>query len=106
MTFSEERLWDRNELGHDVDLWGNVKFYEFIIGNKYSATDWFTGGTHVYECVSRTETSVTFKPVYYEMDGIHEISLETFEIKTDYSCGEYVLLCTYKEEECRLYAFN
>ena len=106
MTFREERLWDRNELGYDVDLWGNVKFEEFIIGNKYSTTDWFTGGTHVYECVARTETSVSFKPVYHEQDGTHNLAIGTYNIEIDYSYGEYIILHTYKGEEHRLYAFN
>ena len=106
MTDYEENLWNSDSLHDKVDLWGNVKFEEFIVGSKYSTTDWFTGGTHVYECVARTETSVTFKPVYHEQDGTHNLPMETHNIEIDYSYGEYIVLSTYKGEECRLYAFN
>lgn len=104
MTFYEENLWNIDALHDEVDLWGNVKFYEFNKGNRYSTTDWFTGGTHVYECKSRTETHVELEAVYYEIDGIHKEKGEKYEIQIDYSRGEYIVLHTYNGEEHRLYA--
>lgn len=104
MTFYEENLWNIDSLHDEVDLWGNVKFYEFNKGNRYSTTDWFTGGTHVYECKSRTETHVELEAIYYEIDGIHKEKGERYEIQIDYSRGEYIVLHTYNGEEHRLYA--
>lgn len=76
---------------------------QFEIGKRYDRTCWFTGGVGEYECKKRTKTKVTFKPTYYEIDGIHSKSLETFEIKNNGE-SEYVVVQTYKGEENRMYA--
>lgn len=88
---------------HVVDLWGNMRVARFQTDAMYENTDWFTGGIHTYKCVSRTENTVTLSAIYDEIDGLHVIPPETFEIRKDED-GEYVLFYTYHGEENRMYA--
>lgn len=74
----------------------------FEVGKIYRTTDWFTGGIHIYKCTERTGDTVTLAAVYYEMDGMHIIQPETFEIQKDEK--EYVVLYCYKGHENRIYA--
>ena len=104
MTETEERLWDQDYLDVDVDLWGNIRIYEFREGNEYETVDWFTGGYHRYKCVSRTESKVTFSAVYEELDGTYT-GKEIFDIHKDGKDGdEYIVFYVYQGEENRMYA--
>lgn len=76
----------------------------FRTGDMYEKTDWFTGGTTTYKCIDRTENTVTLLPVSVELDGIHQMESEIFCISRDEAGREYVLLCTYKGAENRLYS--
>lgn len=88
---------------HVVDLWGNMRVARFQQDAMYENTDWFTGGIHTYKCVSRTENTVTLSAIYDEIDGLHVVPPETFDIRSDED-GEYVLFYTYHGEENRMYA--
>lgn len=105
MTDEEERNYNYGiyDCMYCVDLWGNMKVCKFKANAKYENTDWFTGGMHTYKCVSRTENTVTLSAIYEEIDGVHEIPAETFDIRSDED-GEYVLFYTYHGEENRMYA--
>ena len=35
------------------------KITKFEEGKTYQTSDWLTGGIHCYQCISRTETTVT-----------------------------------------------
>lgn len=76
---------------------------QFIIGNTYYNTCWFTGGITTYVCISRTDSEVSFAPTYHEIDGIHKGNPETFPLCSD-DTMEYVVVQTYKGEENRMYA--
>lgn len=105
MTEEEERDYNHGIYDgfHVVDLWGNMRVARFQQDAMYENTDWFTGGIHTYKCVSRTENTVTLSAIYDEIDGLHVIPPETFDIRKDED-GEYVLFYTYHGEENRMYA--
>ena len=105
MTEEEERDYNHGIYDgfHVVDLWGNMRVARFQPDAMYENTDWFTGGLHTYKCISRTENTVTLSAIYDEVDGLHVIPPETFDIRSDED-GEYVLFYTYHGEENRMYA--
>lgn len=105
MTEEEERDYNHGIYDgfHVVDLWGNMKITRFNPGDKYENVDWFTGGVHTYKCISRTENTVTLSAIYDEIDGLHVVPPETFDIRSDED-GEYILFYTYYGEENRMYA--
>ena len=73
----------------------------FEVGYRFSSTCIFTGGSHDYEVVSRTENELHCEASYWEIDGIHKVK-ETFEIHKEDE-REYIVLWTYKGEEGRHY---
>ena len=75
----------------------------FKSGHKFVTTCIFTGGCHMYEVVSRTETVLHCERVYYEIDGTHK-GTEDFDIHKDEDGKEYIVLWRYKGEEGRHYA--
>lgn len=105
MTDEEERNYNYGiyDCMYCVDLWGNMKVCKFKANAKYENTDWFTGGIHTYKCISRTENTVTLSAIYDEIDGLHVVPPETFDIRKDED-GEYILFYTYHGEENRMYA--
>lgn len=83
MTEKEEEYYNSGLYDSDyvVDLWGNMKICKFKVNAKYEKTDWFTGGVHIYRCISRTENTVTMSAIYDEIDGVHVQKPETFDIQ-------------------------
>ena len=75
----------------------------FEIGDKFASTCIFTGGSHNYRVVSRTETVIHCEIVYHEIDGIHK-GTEDYEIHTDENGREYIVLWKYRDHEGRYYA--
>lgn len=75
----------------------------FTAGCTYHSHCWFTGGTFSYICVRRNESEVTFKPTYFELDGVHEIEEETFPVFVK-DGREYVVVQSYKGNENRMFA--
>ena len=73
----------------------------FEVGYRFNSTCIFTGGSHDYEVVSRTEKELHCEASYWEIDGIHKVR-ETFEIHKEDE-REYIVLWTYKGEEGRHY---
>lgn len=84
----------------DINYFAPKKFEE---GKIYQISDWFTGGIHCYQCISRTETTVTFSAIYHKADGDHEIEPKTFDILTE-NRNEYILFYEYHGHENRMYA--
>lgn len=79
------------------------KLLQFKVGNTYSVSDWFTGGTHRYKCISKSDNTVRFSVIQDEMDGVHSMGEKEFQIQVE-SETEYVLIYEYKGHENRLYA--
>lgn len=75
----------------------------FEIGNEFTSTCIFTGGSHMYTVVSREESILHCEATYYEMDGTHKVK-EDFEIHTDENGREYIVLWKYGDHEGRHYA--
>lgn len=75
----------------------------FEVGYEFNSTCIFTGGSHMYKVISRTENILSCERIYYEIDGTHK-GTEDFEIHKDENGKEYIILWTYKGEEGRHYA--
>lgn len=75
----------------------------FKINDTFESTCIFTGGSHEYKVISRTETVLHCERIYYEIDGTHK-GIENFEIHKDENGKEYIVLWTYRGEEGRHYA--
>ena len=75
----------------------------FKLNDTFTYTCIFTGGSHIYKVVSRTETVLHCERVYYEIDGTHK-GTENFEIHTDESGREYIILWEYKDHKGIHYA--
>lgn len=75
----------------------------FEVGYEFSATCIFTGGSHKYNVISRTEDELKCERIYHELDGSHK-GTETFEIHRDCKGKEYIILWAYKGHEGRHYA--
>lgn len=80
---------DESKMLHTLITEGNIP-YEFQVGETYSATDWFTGGTMSYKYLGGNEFAV----IDSEADGIHRRK-ETHHILTDKNGNEYVVLYEY-----------
>jgi hypothetical protein len=74
----------------------------FEVGYIFESTCIFTGGSHEYKVVSRTDTELKCESFYCEMDGIHKVT-EAFEIHKDEDGREYIVLWEYKGEQGRHY---
>lgn len=66
----------------------------FRIKNRYSFTDWFTGGQAVYEVVKNDGDMVVFRVKSHEVDGVH-VRTERYPINHNTET-EYVVLYKYK----------
>ena len=77
----------------------------FEIGQSYMWTGWFTGGRSHYTVKEVTDTKVVFSEYRREIDGEYEME-EEFDIHTDEDGNQYLVMCTYRDEEGRLYAEN
>lgn len=73
----------------------------FEVGYKFDYTCIFTGGSHNYKVVSRTEKELHCEAEYNEIDGVHKVK-ENFEIHKE-NGREYIILWAYKGHERRLY---
>lgn len=67
---------------------------KFKVGDTFTKTSIFTGGSHDCTIVSRTETELKVAATYHELDGIHKVE-ETYQIYTNKN-GEYIILWEYK----------
>lgn len=81
----------------------NIKPKRFEIGQHYMWTSWFTGGQSYYTVKEVTDNKVVFTEYRREIDGEYEIE-EEFDIHTDEDENQYLVMCTYRDEEGRLYA--
>ena len=75
----------------------------FEVGQEFETTSIFTGGSHIYKIVSRTETVIHCERVYYEIDGTHK-GTEKFDVHADENGREYIVLWEYQGAEGREYA--
>ena len=75
----------------------------FKPNDTFTSTCIFTGGSHNYKVISRTENVLHCERVYYEIDGTHK-GTEDFEIHKDENGREYIILWSYKDAEGRHYA--
>ena len=69
---------------------------KFKVNDTFTSTCIFTGGSHMYKVISRTENTLHCKRIYHEIDGTHK-GTEDFEIYTDESGREYIILWVYKD---------
>lgn len=76
---------------------------KFQIGDIISKTCPFTGGRHIYEVISRTETILNCKFCYEELDGTH-YGNETFEIRQNCYGDEYIVTTILDDHEFHYYA--
>lgn len=73
----------------------------FQVGYEFESTCIFTGGSHSYKVVSRTEKELKCEAEYCEIDGVHKVK-ESFNVYKE-DGREYIVLWTYKGEEGRHY---
>lgn len=88
-----------------VERWNQrkVPVRVFAKGQRYNNTDWFTGGTAVYEVTQVDNNRVTFSVSRNEPDGSFSMQ-ESFDIQKDNTGAESVLLYEYKGHENRICA--
>lgn len=77
--------------------------HTFCIGQTYTWTDWFTGGTTEFVVKKIEGNTITMTAVKTELDGIHTTE-ESFPIKKDEEGNECILIAEYKEEKGYIYA--
>ena len=75
----------------------------FRIGQNYSRTDWFTGGTTLFVVKSIENATITMNTTKYELDGVHQ-QIESFSIETDENRNERILVSEYAGEKGYIYA--
>lgn len=75
----------------------------FRIGQNYSRTDWFTGGTTLFVVKSIENATITMNITRYEIDGVHQ-QTESFTIETDDNGNERILVTEYAGEKGYIYA--
>lgn len=76
---------------------------KFAVGQQYEVVSWFTGGISHYTVESVIDDEVTFSVTSFEIDGNHE-GMETHKIIEDSNGDEKVVLFTYSDEECAIFA--
>lgn len=69
---------------------------KFKIGDTFTKTCIFTGGSHKCKIVSRTETELKVDAIYHELDGTHKVE-ETYQIYTNEDGNEYIILWEYND---------
>ena len=72
---------------------------KFVVGQKYSYCSWITGGQIFYEVDSIKSDKVKLKTTDYELDGTHN-RFEEYEIQRNEDGDEFIVLFTYKGEDC------
>ena len=77
----------------------------FKVGQRYTSTCIFTGGLQKYEVISRTEDKVTFHVTAYEVDGVHSLGSEEYDILKDEE-REKVRIWEYAGHEGFIYAIE
>ena len=98
---SEADLIGYDDIPYEVE--GDDIPKRFAVGQEYMWTDWFTGGQSWYTVKEITNNKVVFSEYRREIDGEYEME-EKYDICTDESGNEYLVMCCYRGEEGRLYA--
>lgn len=104
--FTEEELIGYDEIPYEVPGEEEIRYRNnrrFAVGQKYSWTDWFTGGVSHYTVTEINEDEVVMSEYRMEIDGEYEF-IQHYNVHRTVDGDEYIVICVYKDEEGRMYA--